>query len=124
MGAPELSGQEVGVIADALAVLHVLTAALENLVGLVPELLGNDGRDDLAGLILEHDPFLRREEFLFFGEHIHHFDFVAHIITLVFRVGDHVRHGGVGDLVAVEVSIALFPEQRFDLLHGVLVRGV
>ena len=124
MGTPELSGQEIGVIADALAVLHILTAAFENVVCLVPELLGNDSWDDLAGLIFEHHPFLRREEFLLFGEHIHHLDLVAYIISLVFRIGNHIGHGRVGNLVAVEVSIAFFPEQRLDLLHGVLVGGV
>ena len=124
MGAEQLASQKVGVVADALAVLHVLAPSAQYGVGLFPQLLGHDRRYDLAGFILEHDPFLRREEFLLFGEHIHHLDLVAYIISLVFRIGNHIGHGRVGNLVAVEVSIAFFPKEVFQLLHGIFVRGI
>ena len=83
MGAEQLASQKVGVVADALAVLHVLAPSAQYGIGLFPQLLGHDRRYDLAGFILEHDPFLRREEFLLFGEHIHHFDLVSHVVAFV-----------------------------------------
>ena len=101
MGAEELAGEKVCVVADPLAVFHVLAAAAEDGVGLLPQLLGDDGRDDLAAFVLKHDPFLRREEFLLFGEHIHHLDLVPHIVPLVFGICNHVGHGGMGDFFAV-----------------------
>ena len=61
---------------------------------------------------------------MFFGEHIHHFDLVAYIVTFVLGVRDHVGHGGMGDFVAVEVAIPLFPKEVFQLLHGIFVRGI
>ena len=111
-------------VADALPVLHVLAAAAQNFIGPIPQLLGNDGRDDLPGLVLEHDPFLRREELLLLGEHIHHLDLVAHIVALVFGVGDHAGQGGMGDLFAVVVAVSFFPEQGLQLFHGIGVGGV
>ena len=61
---------------------------------------------------------------MLFGEHIHHLDLVAHIVALVFGVGNHARHGGVGNFLAVVVTVSLFPEQGFQLLHGVFVGGI
>ena len=124
MSAAELSGEEVGVVAHAPAILHVLAAAPEHLIGCLPERLVHDGRNDLTGLVLEHDPFLRREEFLLFGEQVDDLDLVAHVVALVFGVCDHAGHGGVGDLFAVVVAVALFPEAGLDLLHGVVPGGV
>ena len=111
-------------VADALAALHILAALFQHSVGPVPQRLLHNRRDDLAALILEHHPLLRRQKFLLFGEQVDDFDLVAHIIALVLGVGDHPRHGGVGDLLAVVVAVALFPEQGFYLLHGVVPRGV
>ena len=97
-------------VADALAALHVLAALFQDGVGLVPQLLRDDGRDDLAALILEHHPLLRGKEFLLLGEQIDDLHLVPYIVTLVFRIGDHTRHGGVGNLFSVGVAIALIPE--------------
>ena len=124
VGAEQLARQQIGVVADALTVLDVLAAPAQHGVGPLPHLLGNDGRDDLARFVLEHHPFLRREELLLLGEHVHHLDLVADIVALVLGVGDHARHGGVGDLLAIVVAVALFPEEVFQLLHGILVGGV
>ena len=124
VGAEELAGQEVCVVADTLAVFHVLAAAAKDGVGLFPQFLGNNGRDDLAAFVLEHDPFFRRQEFLLFGEHIHHLDLVPHIIALVFGIGNHIGHGGMGNFFTVQVPVALVPEQGFNLLHGVFAGGV
>ena len=123
-GAEELPRQQIGVVADALPGLHVVAAAAENDVGLVPKLLGDDGRHDLAALVLEHDPFLRREEFLLLGEHIHHLDLIPHVVALILGVGDHVGHGGVGDLVSLEIAVAPLPEDLLDLLHAVRIGGI
>ena len=111
MGAEELAGEQIGVIADALPVFYILASAQQNRIGLFPQLLGDDGWDDLAGFILEHDPFLRREEFLLLREHVHDLDLVADVVALVFGVGNQVGHGGVRDFFAVVVAIALVPEQ-------------
>ena len=124
MGAVELTGEQVGVVADALTALHVLAAFFKNGVGVVPQLLGDDGRDDLASLVFEHDPFLRREEFLFFGKQVDDLDLVAYIVALVLWIGDQIRHGGVGDLLAVVVAVAFVPEDGLDLLHAVFAGGV
>lgn len=70
--------------AGPLAVLvpaAVHAAALEHLVGHLPAFLVHDGRNDLAGLILEHKKFLRWEEFLLFSEQGN--DLVAHRVALV-----------------------------------------
>jgi len=123
-GAIELSSQQIGVIANALSVLYVIAAAAENGIGLVPQLLGDNSGHDLTRLVFEHDPFLRWEEFLLFGEHIHHLDLVSYIVALVFWIGDHIGHGGVGDFLAVEVAVALLPKDGFDLFHAVLIGGV
>ena len=101
VSAEELACQEVCVVADPLAVFHVLAAAAEDGVGLLPQFFGDDSRDNLAAFVLEHDPFLRGEEFLLFGEHIHHLDLVPHIVPLVFGIGNHIGHGGMGDFFAV-----------------------
>ena len=61
---------------------------------------------------------------MLFGEHIHHLDLVSCIVALVFWIGDHIGHGGVGDFLAVEVAVALLPKEGFDLLHAVLICGV
>ena len=124
MGAVELAREQVRVVADALAVLYVLAAAAQYGVSGVPELLADDGRDDLARLVLEHDPFLGREKLLLLREHVHYLDLVSDVVALVFGVGYHVRHGRVCDLLAVEVAVALVPKERLKLLHAVLVGGV
>ena len=111
-------------VADALAALHVLAALFQNCVGLVPQLLRDDGRDDLAALVLEHHPLLRGQELLLLGEQVDDLDLIAHIVSLVLWVGDHARHGGVGDLLAIVVAVALVPEQGLNLLHGVVPGGV
>ena len=123
-GAVELAGQQVGVVADALPGLDIVAALFQHGVGGVPQLLADDGGDDLPRLVLEHDPFLRREEFLLFGEEIDDLDLVAHVVSLVLGVGDHVGHGGVGDFFAVVVAVALLVEERLNLLHGVFPGGV
>lgn len=122
--AEELSCQEVCVVADTLAVLNVFASPFEDRVRLIPKFLRNDGRYKLTGFVLEHHPFLRRKEFLLFGEHIHDFDLIADIVPFVLRVRDHVRHRGMGDPFAVEVSIPFLLEQRFDLLHRILICGI
>ena len=111
-------------VAYALAVLYVLAAPAQYGVRGVPQLLADDGRDNLARLVLEHYPFLGREELLLLREHVHDLDLVADVVALVLGVGYHVRHGRVCDLLAVEVAVALVPEQRLKLLHAVLVCGV
>ena len=106
-------------VADALPRFHVLAALFQDGVRRIPDLLRHDRRYDLACFVLEHDPFLRREELLLFREHIHDLDLVANIVALVFGIGNDVGHGGVRDFLAVVIAIAFFPEQRFQLLHGV-----
>ena len=86
MGAIELTGEQVGVVTDTLAALYIFASAGQDLVGLIPQFFRNDGRNNLAGFILEHNPFLRREEFLLLGKHIHNAHFVAHIIAFVLGV--------------------------------------
>ena len=61
---------------------------------------------------------------MFFGEHIHHFDLVAHIVAFVLGIGDHIGHCGVGNLLAVMIAVSFFPEQDFKLLHGVFIGSV
>ena len=124
MSAVQFSRQQVGVIADALAVLHVLAAFFQHGIGPVPQLLADNRGDDLPRLILADHPLLRRKKFLFFGEQIHDLDLVAHIVPLVLGVGNHTRHGGVGDLFPVVVPIPHLPEQCLQLLHGVLPSGI
>ena len=111
-------------VADALPRFHVLAALFQDGVRCVPDFLRHDCRYDLACFVLEHDPFLRREEFLLLREHIHDLDLVANVVALVFRIGNDVGHGGVRDFLAVVVAIAFFPEQRFQLLHGVFAGRV
>ena len=111
-------------VADALPVLYIIAAAAQNRIGLFPQLLGDNSGHDLTRLVFEHHPFLRWEEFLLFGEHIHHLDLVSYIVALVFWIGDHIGHGGVGNFLAVEVAVALLPKDGFDLLHAVLICGV
>ena len=98
-------------VADALPRFHVLAALFQHGVRCVPDLLRHDRRYDLARLVLEHHPFLRREEFLLLREHIHDLDLVANIVALVFGIGNDVGHGGVRDFLAVVIAIALVPEQ-------------
>ena len=124
MGAVEFAGEQIGMVADALPGLYIFAAPLENGVGGVPQFLGDDGRDDFSGFVLEHHPFLRGEEFLLLGEHIDDLDLVAHIVAFVLGVGNHAGHGGVGQPLAVVVAVALFPEAIFNLLHAVAVAGV
>ena len=81
-------------------------------------------RYDFTALILEHHPLLGREKLLLLSEHIHDAHFVADIIALVLRVGNHAGHGRVGDFFAVMVAVAFFPEQVFDLLHAVMVSSI
>ena len=61
---------------------------------------------------------------MLFGEHINDPDFIANIVALVLGVGNHIGHCGVGNLVAVMVAVALIPEDRLDLLHGVLSASI
>ena len=124
MGTEQFAGQKIGMIADTLSVLHILASPAKYSISLLPQFFGNDSRYDFSRFILEHDPFFRREEFLLFGEHIHHLDLVAHIVALVFRIGNHARHGGVGYFLAVVVTVSLFPEQCFKLFHGVFIGGI
>ena len=124
MRAEQFAGQQIIVIAKVLSALDILAAAGEDGVRRVPQLLRDNGRHDFAALILEYHPFLGRQEFLLFGEHIHDANLVANVITLVFGVGNHAGHGRVGDFFAVVVAVALFPEQVFNLLHAVMVGGV
>ena len=98
-------------VADALPSLHILAALFQDSIRSVPDFLRHDRRYDLACFVLEHDPFLRREEFLLLREHIHDLDLVADVVALVFGVGNQVGHGGVRDFFAVVVAIALVPEQ-------------
>lgn len=107
-------------VADSLPALDILTPLLQDPVGLFPQRLVHNGRNDFPGFVLEHDPFLGGQKLLLFGEQINDLDFVAHIVPLVLRVGDHTGHGRVGDLLPVVISIAFFPKQSFDLLHGIL----
>lgn len=86
MGAIELAGEQVGVVTDTLAALYIFASAGQDLVGLIPQFFRNDGRDNFTGFVLEHHPFLRREEFLLLGKHIHNAYFVAHIIAFVLGV--------------------------------------
>ena len=102
--AVQLAGQQIVVIAKILPPLDILAAAGEDSVCCVPQLLGYDGRYDFTALILEHHPLLRREKLLLFSEHIHDAHFVADIIALVLRVGNHAGHGRVGDFSAVMVA--------------------
>ena len=89
MGAEQLAGQEICMVADSLAAFHVLTAATKDSVGLFPQFLRDDGGDNLTGGILEYDPLLRGEKFLFLGEHIHDFDLIPDVVSFIFGVGDH-----------------------------------
>ena len=98
-------------VADALPRFHVLAALFQDSIRSVPDLLRHDCRYDLARLVLEHHPFLRREELLLLREHVHDLDLVADVVALVFGVGNQVGHGGVRDFFAVVVAIALVPEQ-------------
>lgn len=111
--------------AGPLAVLvpaEVHAAVLEHLVGRLPAFLVHDGRNDLAGLILEHKKFLRWEEFLLFSEQGN--DLVAHRAALVLGRLRSCRTWWRGRFFAVVVAAALFPEGSFDLLHGVRSSGV
>ncbi len=122
--AVELARQKVGVVADALAAFYVLTAPFQHGVSLLPQLFGDDGRDDFSGLVLKHHPLLRRKKFLLLGKQVHHLHLIAHIPALVFGIGDHAGHGGVGNPPAVVIAVAPVPEQRLDLLHAVIAGGV
>ena len=124
MGTEQLAGQKVCMIADTLTILHILTSFSEYGVCLFPKFFGYDSRYDLSGFVLKHDPFLRREEFLFLGEHIHYFDLVAYIVAFVLGIGDHIGHGGMGNLLAIVVAVAFLPKQDFKLLHGVFIGSV
>ena len=112
------------VVAFTLAILHIFTTLAKNRISLLPELLTHNGGDNLTGFVLEHHPFLRREEFLLFGEHINNLHLIAHIISLVLGVRNHAGHCGVGDLFAVVVAIAVLPKDVLDLLHGVVSGGI
>ena len=111
-------------VANTLPRFHVLAALFQDSIRSVPDFLRHDRRYDLACFVLEHDPFLRREEFLLLREHIHDLDLVANVVALVFGIGNDVGHGGVRDFLAVVIAIALFPEQRFQLLHRVFAGRV
>ena len=123
-GAVKFAGKQVLAVADILPVFDILTAAAQDSIGLIPKFFGNDSRDNFSGFILEHHPFFRREEFLLLGEHIDDFHLVAHIVTLVFWVGNHVGQGGMCNAVASIVPVTLIPENLLDLLHRVFSGGV
>ena len=111
-------------VADSLAGLYILAALFQHGIGLIPNFFRYDCGDNFSCFILEHDPFLRWEELLLFGEHIHDLDLVPHIVAFVLGICDHVRHGGVGDFVAIVIAVALIPEDRFKLLHGIFAGSV
>ena len=75
-------------------------------------------------IVLEHNPFFGREEFLLLGKHVDNPHLVAHIVALVLWIGDHVGHGGMGNFIAVVIAVALVPEDSFDLFHAVLPGGI
>ena len=111
-------------VADALPSLHILAALFQDGVCCIPDSLWHDRRHNFTRLILEHHPFLRREEFLLLREHVHDLDLVANVVALVFGIGNDVGHGGMRDFLSVVIAIAFFPEQRFQLLHGVFAGRV
>ena len=86
MCAEQLAGQQICMVAYSLAALYILASLAQNGVGLLPQLLGHYGGHDLAGLVLEHDPFLGREKLLLLREHVDHLDLVADIVALIFRI--------------------------------------
>ena len=92
-------------VADSLAGLYILAALFQHGIGLIPNFFRYDCGDNFSCFILEHDPFLRWEELLLFGEHIHDLDLVPHIVAFVLGICDHVRHGGVGDFVAIVIAV-------------------
>ena len=98
-------------VANTLPRFHILAALFQHGICSIPDFLRHDRRYDLARLVLEHHPFLRREELLLLREHVHDLDLVADVVALVFGVGNQVGHGGVRDFFAVVVAIALVPEQ-------------
>ena len=83
---PQLSSQEIGVVANTLPRFHVLAALFQHGIGLIPNFFRYDCGDNFSCFILEHDPFLRREEFLLLREHIHDLDLVANVVALVFGI--------------------------------------
>lgn len=45
-------------VADSLPALNILTPLLQDPVGLFPQCLVHNGRNNFPGFVLEHDPFL------------------------------------------------------------------
>ena len=105
--AVELSREQIGMVADALPILHILASPPQDLVRLFPKCLLHNCGNDLPGLILEHHPLLGRQKFLLFGEHIHNAHLVAHIILLVFGVGNDARKRGMCNPFPVVIAVAL-----------------
>ena len=70
-------------VADSLTCFDILAAALQDHIGFVPQLFGYNRGYNFAGLILEHDPFFWRKEFLFFREHVHDLDFIPDVVPLI-----------------------------------------
>lgn len=124
MTAPQLSGKKIGVIADSLTVSDILTAATKNIVRLVPQLFGNDRRNDFAGFILEHHPFFWRKKFLLFCKHINDLDLVTDIVALIFRVGDYAGQRRVRDFFTVVVSLSHGVKDILKLLQTVFISGI
>ena len=124
MGAVELAGEQVGVVADALAVPDIRATPFQHLVGLLPECLLHQGGHNSARFILEEHPLLRGKKFLLFGKQVDDLDLVARIVALVLRIGEDTGHGGVRQLFAVVVPVALRPEAVLQLFQAVLSGGI
>lgn len=115
-----LSRKGRGLLCGTVCCLYFHTALDEDLVRLFPQLLGNDCRDDLTRLVLEHHPFVLRQEFLLFCPVIDDLDLVSAVVAFVLRVLYDAADRVVVYQLARSAAVAFVPQQLLNVAQTVI----